>query len=57
MATETDIEIDGLLNGEDLSLLLSRAEFEEMCRDDFEKTMESVEDALDQAEMKKEDID
>ena len=54
---QVKIEIDSFFNGEDLNETLSRPIFEQLCNDLFKKTLKPVQDVLDQAKMKKSDID
>lgn len=54
---DVQIIIDGLLKGEDFTYKLTRAKFEELNKDLFEKTMEPVRKALEDAKWKKSDID
>lgn len=56
-AHQVKIEIDSFFGGEDLSENLSRPIFEQLCNDLFKKTLKPVQDVLDQAKMKKGDID
>jgi L1 cell adhesion molecule like protein len=46
VATNTKIEVDSLFEGEDFSHSLSRAKFEELCLNDFRKTLVPVENVL-----------
>uniref|UniRef100_A0A914I9D0 Heat shock protein 70 n=1 Tax=Globodera rostochiensis TaxID=31243 RepID=A0A914I9D0_GLORO len=55
-STQASIEIDSLFDGNDYQTNVTRARFEELCADLFRGTMESVEKALRDANMKKEDI-
>lgn len=55
-APEAEIEADALDQGEDFSLTLTRAKFEELCKAQFEKCIPCVQGALDDAELQKEDI-
>ncbi|NBX75047.1 MAG: molecular chaperone DnaK, partial [Proteobacteria bacterium] len=56
-STATQIEVDSLAEGKDLSVKLTRAKFEELCIDQFRMCMKPVEDALNTAGMSKGDID
>eukprot|EP00933_Yihiella_yeosuensis_P028760 TRINITY_DN22583_c0_g1_i1.p1 TRINITY_DN22583_c0_g1~~TRINITY_DN22583_c0_g1_i1.p1 ORF type:complete len:692 (+),score=167.07 TRINITY_DN22583_c0_g1_i1:77-2077(+) len=49
--TSVTIEIDSLHDGNDFSLRLSRAKFEELCMDYFKKAMEPVEQCLKDSNM------
>jgi molecular chaperone DnaK (HSP70) len=40
---QTQIDVDALKNGEDLSMTLTRAKFEELCGDYFKNTIKPVE--------------
>lgn len=54
---QTTIEIDDFLDGEDFSETLTRAKFEELNNDLFKKTLTPVQLALEDADMKKHEID
>jgi L1 cell adhesion molecule like protein len=56
-AVTTTIEVDGLYDGVDYALNLSRARFEEIAMDLFKRTIEPVKKVLEDAKMKKEDVD
>jgi heat shock protein 5 len=51
------IEIEALFDGEDFSETLTRAKFEELNNDLFKGTLDPVKQVLDDADMKKSDID
>jgi heat shock protein 5 len=53
----TRIEIDAFENGNDFSEVLTRAKFEELNMNLFRKTMRPVQQVLQDAKLKKEDID
>ena len=55
-AIETTIEIDNLAEDEDLNINISRAEFEEKCKDLFEKCFESIKQAMKEAGLSKDEI-
>lgn len=55
--TSTTIEIDALCDGIDFFAHLSRARFDDMCGDLFRSTITVVLDALDDANLKCDDID
>ncbi|XP_057756648.1 heat shock cognate 70 kDa protein-like [Arachis stenosperma] len=55
-ANETTIEIDALFQGTDFRFSLTRARFEELNRDLFEKCMEIAQKCLDDAKMQKREI-
>jgi len=54
---ETSVEIENLIDGEDFSEKITRARFEELCADLFKKTLQPVQTVLDDAGMKKTEID
>ena len=54
---QTTIEVDNLFDGEDYSHNLTRAKFEELNADLFKKTLTPVQLALEDANMKKHEID
>jgi len=54
---ETKVEIDDLFDGKDFSEILTRAKFEELNADLFKKTLEPVRIALEDAGLKKSQID
>merc|ERR1711935_179189 len=51
------ITIEGLIDGDDFSETLTRARFEELCADLFKKTIKPVQQVMDDAGMKKSEID
>jgi heat shock protein 5 len=51
------LEIESLHDGEDFSESLTRARFEELCLDLFKKTLGPVEQVLDDAGLKKDEVD
>ena len=53
---EATIEVDSLADGEDLYDTLSRAEFEDMCDDIWERMMEPVTKAITDAGLAKHDV-
>ena len=55
-STQATIEVDSILDGQDLSIVLSRAKFESLCESIFRKAMEPVEQAMKDAKMSKTDI-
>ncbi|CAI0388227.1 unnamed protein product [Linum tenue] len=55
--TETRVEIDSLMDGTDLSEPLTRAKFEDLNLDLFERTMRVVRSTLKDAKMEKREID
>ena len=54
---QTKISIENLMDGVDFSETITRARFEELCNDLFKKTLQPVQQVLDDAGMKKTDID
>eukprot|EP00808_Paulinella_micropora_P007556 g4902.t1 len=54
---QVKVEVEGLLNGEDFSEQLTRARFEDLNDDLFQKTLAPVSKVLKDAELKKTDID
>jgi len=55
--TSTTIEVDALMDGEDFSLKISRAKFEELCQDLFLGTLKPVEKVIKDAGVAKNKID
>lgn len=53
----TNINCDNLFDGYDLSVAISRARFENLCNDDFMKTLEPIKQVLNDANYKSNDID
>ena len=51
------VEIESLSEGIDFAETLTRARFEELCIDQFKKTLTPVQKVMDDSEMKKTDID
>jgi L1 cell adhesion molecule like protein len=56
-STQTTIEVDGLANGIDLNLVMTRARFESLCEAEFRKAIAPLEQVLRDADMSKTDID
>ena len=54
---QTKITIENLIDGLDFSETITRARFEELCNDLFKKTLQPVQQVLEDAGMKKTDID
>jgi molecular chaperone DnaK (HSP70) len=54
---QVKITIEGLIDGIDFSETITRARFEELCNDLFKKTIVPVQTVLDDAGMKKSEID
>lgn len=55
-SSNANIEVDSLVNGIDFNTTLSRAKFESLCLDIFQKTMAPVEKVLEDAKLSKSDI-
>jgi heat shock protein 1/8 len=55
-STQATIEVDGLANGIDLNLMLTRARFESLCDSEFRRAVAPLEQVLRDAEMSKTDI-
>jgi len=56
-APSTNVNIDSLAEDEDLDIEITRAQFEQMCKKDFDRMMKCVEDLLSQLNLSKNDID
>lgn len=56
-AAVANIEIDSLFEGNDFATSLTRAKFENLCSDIFQKTMEPVEQVLKDSKLSKSEID
>jgi heat shock protein 1/8 len=56
-STSTNIEIDAIHEGIDLNVTLTRAKFESLCMDIFQRTIEPVQTVLSDAKLSKSDID
>ena len=54
---ETEIEVESIANGKDLYLKITRAKFEDLCRDIFNLCKEPILEVLEKSGDKKEDID
>ncbi len=54
--TQTTIDIDALVDGNDFSILITRAKFEELCLDLFKKCLPPLDQALKDAKFSKSDI-
>ena len=54
---DAEIEIDNLSDGKDLSLLINRSDFEEMCEDLFNKCIKPLNEAINDSGFTKEEID
>ena len=53
---ETTIDIDSLAEGVDFNLTITRPEFEDLCKEDFNRCIPIVERALKEAKLTKEEI-
>jgi L1 cell adhesion molecule like protein len=53
---QTQIDVDALKNGEDFSITLTRAKFEELCGQYFQNTIKPVEQVLNDAKVSKNQI-
>ena len=56
-STVANIEIDSLFEGHDFNTTITRAKFENLCNDIFQRTMAPVEQVLKDAKMSKSDVD
>jgi L1 cell adhesion molecule like protein len=56
-ATQANIEVDSLAEGNDFSLVLTRAKFEQLCDSFFRRTIEPLDGVLRDAKMTKSEID
>lgn len=56
-ATTATISLDSFFNDKDLNVSVTRAKFEELCREEFERCMRPIDDALLNAKLSKKDID
>jgi len=54
---QVKVTIEGIMEGIDFSETITRARFEELCADLFKKTLKPVSQVLDDAGMKKSEID
>ena len=54
---QVKVSIENLIEGQDFSETITRARFEELCADLFKKTLQPVQQVLDDGGMKKSDID
>jgi heat shock protein 1/8 len=55
--TQTTIELDSLYEGIDFSIVLTRAKFENICSDIFQKTLDPVDKVLKDAKLGKSEVD
>jgi L1 cell adhesion molecule like protein len=56
-STQTNIEVESVNDGVDLNVLLTRAKFESLCSEIFQKTLEPVEKVLKDAKLSKSQVD
>jgi heat shock protein 1/8 len=56
-STSSQINIDSLFDGRDFTYNLTRAKFEELCKDEFDRCLTPVERALKDSKLSKEQID
>ena len=54
---QTSVEVDSVAEGLDMNILLTRAKYENLCMDIFQRTMDPVETVLRDAKMGKSDVD
>ena len=54
--TQTSIEVDSLMEGEDLNITITRAKFEQMCEASFRRTVAPLDQLLKDAKMGKNEI-
>ena len=54
---QVTVTIEGIIDGIDFSETITRARFEQLCADLFKKTLKPVQQVLDDASMKKSEID
>jgi heat shock 70kDa protein 1/2/6/8 len=57
VSTQVNIMVDSIYEGLDLNVLLTRAKFENLCADIFQRTIEPVEKVLSDAKINKKDVD
>ena len=55
-ATQATVDIDALMDGEDLNVVITRSKFEDLCMDLFKKCMPPLENVLKDAKMSKSQI-
>jgi L1 cell adhesion molecule like protein len=56
-ATQATVDIDALMDGEDLNVVITRSKFEDLCMDLFKKCMPPLENVIKDAKMSKSQID
>ena len=55
-ATQATVDIDALMDGEDLNVVITRSKFEDLCMDLFKKCLPPLESVLKDAKMSKSEI-
>ena len=55
--TQSTLEVDSIHDGMDLNIVLTRAKFENLCADLFQKTLDPVEKVLSDAKLSKSQVD
>jgi L1 cell adhesion molecule like protein len=55
--TEILIEVESLINGKDLNLKITRAKFEDLCKEKFDLCMEPILEVLEKSGNQRDDID
>ena len=55
-STQATIDIDALIDGEDLNMIITRSKFEDLCMDLFTKCIPPLENVLHDAKMSKADV-
>ena len=56
-SNQVELDIDALAEGEDLNMTITKANFEYICQESFEKCIPPMKEALNDAKLNKEDID
>ena len=56
-ATQATVDIDALMDGEDLNVVVTRSKFEDLCMDLFKKCMPPLENVIKDGKMSKSQID
>ena len=56
-ATQATVDIDALMDGEDLNIVITRSKFEDLCMDLFKKCIKPLENVLKDGKMSKSQID
>ena len=54
---QATLEVDGFMDGQDLSLILTRAKFEQLCDEAFRRTMKPLDQVMKDAGLSKSQID